>query len=234
MSPTQEKVPFRLKYWAKLALFVACALAILIGSNVAFQAFATLRQLDAIEAERDLWQRPSEVIQAMNLKGGDSVVDLGCGSGYFSLKLSDPVGRNGTVIAEDIRRLSLTFLWMRAFKKGKHNVSVHLGDFDDPLLRADSINAVLISNTYHEFTAARSILDHVRQSLVPGGKIVIIDRSPNRAREQTLGVQGHEISSEQVEADLRRANFQVETRTDHFIESDPEHESWWMIVAHRP
>jgi predicted methyltransferase len=120
MSSTQEKVPFRLKYWAKLALFVPCALAVLIGSNIVYQAFATLKQLDRIEAGRDQWQRPSEVVQALNLKDGDSVVDVGCGSGYFSLKLSDPVGRNGNVIAEDIRRLSLTFLWMRAVRKGKH------------------------------------------------------------------------------------------------------------------
>ncbi len=128
---------------------------------LAYQALTTLNQLDVIEAERDQWQRPSEVIQALDLKDGDSVVDLGCGSGYFSLKLSDPIGRNGKVIAEDIRRLSLTFLWMRTVRKGKHNLSMHLGDLDDPRLRPSSINAVLISNTYHEFTAAQSILDHV-------------------------------------------------------------------------
>jgi predicted methyltransferase len=103
MSPTQEKVPFRLKSWVRLALFLACALAVVIGANVGYQALTTLKQLDVIEAQRDRWQRPSEVIQALNLKDGDSVVDFGCGSGYFSLKLSDPVGRNGKVIAEDIR-----------------------------------------------------------------------------------------------------------------------------------
>jgi ubiquinone/menaquinone biosynthesis C-methylase UbiE len=234
MSSTQEKVPFRLKYWVKLALFVACALAILIGSNIVYQALTTLKQLDQIEAARDQWQRRSEVIQALKLKDGDSVVDVGCGSGYFSLKLSDAVGRNGNVIAEDIRRLSLTFLWMRAVKKGKHNVRVHLGDLDDPRLRPDSINAVLISNTYHEFTAAQSILGHVRQSLVTGGRLVIIDRSPTGVQDQAGALLEHEISSEQVALDLRQANFVIDSRTDRFIESDPESKSWWMIAAHRP
>jgi len=234
MSSTQEKVPFRLKYWVKPALFLLGAVAVLVASNIAYQALTTLKQLDGIEADRDEWQRPSDVIQALSLKDGDSVVDLGCGSGYFSLKLSDPVGRSGKVIAEDVRRLSLSFLWMRALRKRKHNVSVHLGDLDDPRLRPGTINAVLISNTYHEFTAARRILDHVRQSLVPGGRIVIIDRSPKGRQEQTASFQEHEISSEQVETDLRRASFQIDTRTDHFIENDPEHETWWMIVAQRP
>jgi ubiquinone/menaquinone biosynthesis C-methylase UbiE len=234
MSPTQEKASARRKYWVRLALFLTVAVAVLIGSNVAYQALITLNQLDAIEAERDQWQRPSEVIQALSLKDGDSVVDLGCGSGYFSLKLSDPVGRKGKVIAEDIRRLSLSFLWMRAIRQGKHNLSVHLGALDDPRLEPNSINAVLISNTYHEFTAAHSILDHVRRSLVPSGRIVIIDRSPKGQQEQLANFQEHEISSEQVEADLRQASFQIDSRTDHFIEGDPNHEKWWMIVAHRP
>jgi ubiquinone/menaquinone biosynthesis C-methylase UbiE len=234
MSSTQEKEPFRLKYWVKLALFMACAVAILIGSNIAYQALTTLKQLDRIEVGRDQWQRSSEVIQALNLKDGDSVVDVGCGSGYFSLKLSDPVGRNGNVIAEDIRRLSLSFLWMRAVRKGKRNVSVHLGDLDDPRLRPGSINSVLISNTYHEFTSAQSILGHVRQSLVVGGRLVIIDRSPRGVQDQAGAQQEHEISSEQVASDLRQANFVIDRRTDRFIESDPENESWWIIVAHLP
>lgn len=234
MSPTREKAPFQLRFWVRLTLFLVCALAVIIGTNVGYQAFTTLNQLDGIEAERDRWQRPSEVIQALDLKEGDSVVDLGCGSGYFSLKLSDPIGPKGEVIAEDIRRLSLTFLWMRAVRKGKHNLSAHLGDLDDPRLRPGSINAVLISNTYHEFSAARSILDHVRQSLVPGGRIVIIDRSPKGVQDQANSQQEHEISSEQVATDLKQANFLIDSRTDHFIESDPENESWWMIVAHRP
>ena len=199
-----------------------------------YQALSTLKQLDIIEAERDHWQHPSEVIQALNLKSGETVVDLGCGSGYFSLKLSEPVGPNGKVIAEDIRRLSLAFLWMRTQRKGKHNVRVLLGDVDDPHLAPNSVDAVLISNTYHEFTAPGVIMDHVHQSLVPGGRVVIIDRSPRDLQEQADASQEHEISSEQVQADLRKAKFEIDSRTDHFIESDPEHENWWMIVAHRP
>jgi hypothetical protein len=63
---------------------------------------------------------------------------------------------------------------------------------------------------------------------------VIIDRSPKGQQEQIASLQEHEISSERVEADLRQASLQIDSRTDHFIESDPGHEDWWMIVAHRP
>lgn len=234
MTNTQEKVPLRPKYWVRLALFIVCAVAALIGSNVAYSILNTLSELDQIEAARDEWQRPSDVIQALNLKDGDSVVDLGCGSGYFSLKLSQPVGREGNVLAEDIRRLPLAFLWVRAARKGKHNVSVLLGDVEDPHLAPASANAVLISNTYHEFTAPKSILEHVRQFLRPGGRIVIIDRTPRTAEGSNEDFHGHEIASERVEADLRQADFAIESRCDNFIANDPEHGSWWMIVARHP
>ena len=233
MSRTQEETPTRSKYWVRLSLFLAGALALLIGSYVAYQAFLTLNQLDEIEAERDHWQRPAEIIEALGVKPGGLVVDLGCGSGYFSLKLSDPVGKNGKVISEDIRRLSLAFLWMRTFRKGKHNIKVLLGEADDPHLRSESANSVLILNTYHEFTAAQRILEHVHESLIPGGRVVIVDRAPRRTQDQSTNFQEHEVPSDQVEADLQRTNFRIDRRTDSFIESDPEHERWWLIVAHR-
>ena len=132
MSAAQEEHPFRLGHWLKLALFLVCAVAILVGLHVANQALITLRQLDHLEANRDTWQRPAEIIQALNLRPGHSVLDLGCGSGYFSLKFSDSVGPNGKVIADEIRRLSLAFLWMRAIRNGKHNVILLHGKIDGP------------------------------------------------------------------------------------------------------
>ncbi|MGA8086982.1 MAG: methyltransferase domain-containing protein [Terracidiphilus sp.] len=232
MSQTEKATSS--KTWARLSLFVACGLVVLVALNIGYQALGTLNQLDIIEAERDHWQHSSEVIQALNLKPDETVVDLGCGSGYFSLKLSDTVAPKGKVIAEDIRRLSLAFLWMRALRKGKRNISVLLGDFDDPHLPPNNVDAVLISNTYHEFTVPDLIMKHVRQSLVSGGRVVIIDRSPKDPEGRANAFQEHEISSEQVQAELRKAMFEIDSQTDHFIESDPEHENWWMIVAHRP
>jgi ubiquinone/menaquinone biosynthesis C-methylase UbiE len=233
MSQVQEEVSSPPRFWVRLILFLLCAVASLICLNIALSALNTLHQLDVIEAERDNWQRPSQVIQALGLKNGNSVLDVGCGSGYFSLRLSDPVGASGKVIAEDIRRLPLPFLWARAVRKGKHNISVHLGTVDDPRVPLNSVDAVLISNTYHEFTDPLSILGHVRQALRSGGRLVIIDRSP-RPNAGQAGTREHEVSFEQVEKDLHRGGFAVDARTEHFIEKDPDNESWWIIVAHHP
>ena len=134
-----------------------------------------------MEAERDQWQRPAEVLQALDIKPGDVVVDLGCGSGYFALKLSSPVGKGGRVLAEDIRRLPLAFLWFRTILKNERNITVVHGDATDPHLPPRQVNEVLIANTYHELTDSQAILAHVRQSLVSGGRLVVVDRAPNPA-----------------------------------------------------
>ncbi len=216
-----------MSYRAKLFVFVLGALAVLVAFHVGSSALDTISRLNAIEAERDDWQRPAAVIQALDLRRDDVVVDLGCGSGYFTLKLSSQVGERGRVIAEDIRRLPLAFLWFRAAERGEHNVRVVLGKPADPLL-PPRVNAVLISNTYHEFTDARPILVHVYQALVPGGRLVVVDRQPKPQTSE------HEISPDRVEGDLHQVNFEIVSRQDRFIQNDSYGENWWLIVAQKP
>jgi arsenite methyltransferase len=217
----------------KLLVVVLCALAVLLILHVGYSALATFSRLNVVEAERDRWQRPSDVIAALDLSPGDIVFDLGCGSGYFTLKLSSAVGGDGRVLAEDIRRLPLVFLWFRAAARREHNVQVLLGERSDPHLPG-RVNAVLISNTYHEFTDARSILVHVYQSLVRAGRLVVLDREPKLAPNSISETAEHEISSERVESELRLTHFEIVRRQDRFIENDSYGENWWLIVARKP
>jgi predicted methyltransferase len=223
-----------LNYRIKLLLFFLFALAVLALMDVGYSALNTLSRLDVVEAQRDQWQRPSEVIGALALRPGAEVVDLGCGSGYFTLKLSPRVGRSGRVFAEDIRRLPLAFLWVRTILKGAHNVRIIHGFVSDPCLPLATVNAVLIVNTYHEFADPQSILAHVRSALVPGGRLVVVDREP---KPQNVGVTetgDHEIAPSHVEDDLTRAGFQLVDLRDPFVGADPDDETWWMIVARKP
>jgi len=226
----------RLSHRAKLVLFLLCAIAILFLVDTAYQGINTLSRLNVVEAERDQSQRPSEVLQALDLKPGYVVVDLGCGSGYFTLKLSAPVGKNGRVLAEDIRRLPLAFLWIRTFQRSQHNVNIVLGEPDDPHLPAQRVNAVLIANTYHEFTNSQAILVHVVRSLVSGGRLVVVDREPRPLDPESseTAAEHHEVSSEQVERELRHAGFEIVSRQDRFIQNDPLNENWWIIIARKP
>jgi predicted methyltransferase len=223
-----------LNYRIKLFVFVLCALAILFLLNTGHSALNTISRLDQVEAERDQWQRPTEVLHALDIKPGDVVVDLGCGSGYFALRLSPQAGKDGRVLAEDIRRLPLVFLWFRTILKSDRNITVVHGELTDPHLPVQRVNEVLIANTYHELTDSQVILVHVRQALVSGGRLVVVDRAPNPADISSSRLAGHEISAEQVEKELRRAQFEIVTLQNNFIDKDPDSESWWLIVARKP
>jgi cyclopropane fatty-acyl-phospholipid synthase-like methyltransferase len=108
----------------RLALFLVCAILILLAFNTLYAFTSTLNRLDTVELERDQWQRPLDIIRALNLQPGSTVVDLGSGAGYFALKLSPAVGERGQVLAVDLRRLSLVFLWTRALLGGQRNIHV--------------------------------------------------------------------------------------------------------------
>lgn len=223
-----------MSYRIKLLAFFLSAIAILVLLNVGYSALNTLSQLNAVEADRDRWQRPSDVVQALNPRPGNTVVDFGCGSGYFTLKLSSPVGKTGHVVAEDIRWLPLAFLWVRTIVKKEHNVNLIHGKPADPELPANTANAVLISNTYHELTDPKGILSHVSRAMVSGGLLVVVDREPKPANVGVTESGEHEVSVKRVELDLRDAGFEIVSRQDHFIENDPDSETWWLLVARKP
>lgn len=220
--------------FGRLALFLLSSVLILVAADVIYQGIDTLNRLDFIERERDRWQRPSEVIRELDLKNGSVVADLGCGAGYFSLKLSSEVGSHGKVIAVDIRRLSLAFLWIRSHLRGAHNISVIHDDLEDARLPAP-VNAVLIVNTYHELSDPGAILNGVRRSVVPAGHLVIADHGPDGRGEASHEAEArrHEVESAVVEQELVRAGFEILHREDRFVEQ-PNEGWWWLIVARAP
>lgn len=112
-------------------------------------------------------------------------MDLGCGLGYFPRKLSSPVGSRGHVTVEDIRWLSLAFLWVRTVLRNEHNVTIIHGRQTDPHLPPNRVNALLISHTYHEFADQHAMLAHVSQAIVSeeaSSGTICEAKAPNRAR----------------------------------------------------
>jgi tRNA A58 N-methylase Trm61 len=211
-------------YRIKLAAFALSAVLLLLVLGTALEGLDTLRRLEIVEAERDRWQRPSDIIGALNLKPGSTVVDLGCGSGYFALKLSSAVDSGGTVYAVDIRRLPLIFLWIRTLINHQRNIRTVLGEPDNSYLPSGIADAVLIANTYHDLANPGAILDQTFESLVSGGRLVIVD--PKQTEHG-------ELLPTLVEHELCRRGFDIVSRDDQFIEQ-PVRGTWWLIIARRP
>jgi SAM-dependent methyltransferase len=127
--------------------------------------------------DRDLWQMPGQIMDALGIAEGSVVADLGMGGGWFTIRLARRVGPNGLVYAEDIQRLMIEATARRLAREGLRNVRTVLGTSSDPRLPARSVDAVLIVDTYHEIEMGDpvSLLRNVARSLKPQGRVGIID-----------------------------------------------------------
>jgi ubiquinone/menaquinone biosynthesis C-methylase UbiE len=191
-----------------------------------------VRAVAAVEAERDSWQRPADVMAALDLADGTVVADLGSGVGYFALKLTQRVGPRGRVLAVDVRRFPLLFLRVRALLRGCRNLEAVHGEPDDPHLPAGGVDAVLVANTFHELEDQELILGRAREALRSDGRLVVVDPDPSVALAAPSAGHHHQ-SADSVEARLRQAGFQIVSRDDRFVDGS-SHGRWWLIVARKP
>src|SRR5512139_1667678 len=125
--------------------------------------------------DRDAWQRPDQIMDALGIADGATVADLGAGGGWFTIRLARRVGPNGVVYAEDIQKLMLEATFRRVAREGLRNVRTLLGAADDPRLPLGSLDAVLILDVYHEMEDPVALLRNVKRSLKPTGRIGIVD-----------------------------------------------------------
>jgi ubiquinone/menaquinone biosynthesis C-methylase UbiE len=122
---------------------------------------------------RDARQKPKELIAALRIKPGMTVVDIGTGVGYMLPFLSEAVGPRGRVVAEDIFPDFLE----KAKQKASHlkNVTFVLGTEKDPNLDTAFADLIFILDAYHHFEYPEEMLSRIRRALKPGGKLAIID-----------------------------------------------------------
>lgn len=127
------------------------------------------------DPNRDVTQKPRDIVDALGLKPGNVVADVGTGVGFMLPFLSHAVGEKGQVIAEDIATDFLDKAKGRAQVLGFTNVKFVLGTEHDPKLPADTVEAVLVLDTYHHFDYPEAMLGHIRDSLLSDGRLVIVD-----------------------------------------------------------
>ena len=171
-------------------------------------------KLDLTTLGRDSWQRPADVVEALDLQAGDRVADLGAGEGYFVSHLSVAVGESGTVYAVDVEEEIVGALTER-FPPDASNVKAILGRFDDPMLPDHSVDLVLIVNTYHHIEDRAVYFRQLKQDLRPAGRVAVIE--PNEDLGGLLGLtldEGHKSSAPVVEAEMREAGLRVVARHD--------------------
>lgn len=117
----------------------------------------------------------SELLKALNVQPGQVVCDIGCGNGFYTLKLAELVGEEGKVLAVDIQPEMLTLLRERAKAENVSNVEPILSSVIDPGLPANGVDLILLVDVYHEFSHPEHMLQELRKSLAPGGRIALVE-----------------------------------------------------------
>lgn len=152
--------------------------------------------------ERTTWQKPAEVVEKMQIKAGMHVADIGAGTGYFLPHLHKAVGATGRVEGLDINGPMVKHMTERIQKAGWSNAKARQVKADDPQIAAQSLDRVLIVNTWHHVADRVAYAKKIKAGLKAGGSVFIVDftmeakRGPNKK---------HRISPEQVIKELTDA-----------------------------
>ena len=126
------------------------------------------------DPKRDAYQKPHEVMEALALKPGEVVADIGSGSGYFTFRLAQHVGPTGRVYAVDINKDMMAHLEKRMRELKVTNVTPILARPDDPLL-PQPVDRFLIVDVWHHIEDQPGYLAGMKKKLKPGGQVVMID-----------------------------------------------------------
>lgn len=175
-------------------------------------AEAWTRQFDS--ADRAEWQRPDAVVAALGLRPDMRVADLGAGTGYFTVRLARAVPQ-GQVVAEDIEPDMVRHVGERAKKEGLANVQTVLGAADDPKLPA-GLDAAIMVNAYHHVEAPGRFFAAVREALVPGGLLAVVDFKKDAPADAPGPPPEMRVDDVTVAAQLGELGFEHE-RTDRAL-----------------
>jgi predicted methyltransferase len=215
-----------------VGLFVLCVGAGLQAGpaqELAPQAHGRLfppKDLGLLEGpDRDAWQKPDQIMDALGIADGARVADVGAGAGWFTIRLARRVGPNGLVYAQDIQREPLEAIRRRVGREGLSNVETRLATETSPNLPLGALDAVLIVDTYPEVADRVALLRSLAASLKSGGRIGIVNYKPGSGGPGPAPDEGARVEAASVEADARRAGLRVLAR-----ESLPYH---YLLVLGR-
>ena len=201
----------------KAGLFVA--LVLVAGLHAALSAQAVNGQqhgrlfppenLGLLEGpDRETWQKPEQIMDALAIADGSVVADIGAGAGWFTIRLARRVGPNGVVYAQDIQPQMLEAIRRRVQREGLRNVETRLGVGSNPNLPGRALDAVLVVDVYPEVEDRITFLRNLAAALKPLGRIGIVNYKPGR------GGPGPDVrvDSPSVEADAQTAGLRVIAR----------------------
>jgi len=134
------------------------------------------------QADRETWQPPEKIMDAVGVKPGMRIGEAGAGRGYFTFPLARRVGADGIVLANDISTSSLDVIRSRATAEGLDNIEIVVGATEDPLFPEKNLDMIVMVYVLHMLEKPVEFTQNLVQYLKPGGTLVIIEKNTTRER----------------------------------------------------
>jgi ubiquinone/menaquinone biosynthesis C-methylase UbiE len=161
-----------------------------------------------VRPEREAEEHPDEALDALKIPKGAVVADVGAGVGYFTWRLAERVGPSGVVYGEDIQPEMVDQLRKNMQDRHLDNVRAVLGTIVDAKLPKASLDLVLLVDVYHEFSEPEKMLDSIRDSLKPGGRLVLLEY---RGEDPKVPIKPeHKMTVEQVREEVQPEGFKFD------------------------
>jgi SAM-dependent methyltransferase len=173
---------------------------------------------------RELFTRRHEIVAACQIKPGQTVADIGAGTGLFTRLFSEAVGKDGRVIAVDISQKFLDHIKTTSGEAGQKNVDTQLATADSTGLPPQSVDIAFICDTYHHFEFPLKTMASLQRALKPGGRVILVDfrRIPGTSTDWVLN---HVRAGQEVfEAEIIKSGFEKVSE-----EPDPLRENYFVV-----
>jgi ubiquinone/menaquinone biosynthesis C-methylase UbiE len=202
-----------MKYRHTVKLWIIILLSfVLTGSLVYQQSKITVEDW---EKRLNKLQPPKDIMDAIGVKPGMVIGEIGAGTGRMTVWLADRVGDEGKIYANDIDRNALDHLENRCKKDNIGNVVTILGEVENPLLPENSLDLAFMINVYHHLDMPVALVRNIIPSLKPMGILAIVDADPEKSN---FGA-NHSTSMEEMLAQLDEAGYKL-IRVETFLPDD--------------
>jgi precorrin-6B methylase 2 len=150
--------------------------------------------------ERESEENPTKCIEALELRGGEVIADLGAGSGYYSFRLAAKVGEKGKILAVEIQDEMIAELKKRIAKDKIANVETIKCTEKDPMLPEGAVDLVIMVDVYHELAFPYEVMTAIRKALKPDGRVVLVEYRKEDPKVPIKEV--HKMSEEQIKKEM--------------------------------
>jgi ubiquinone/menaquinone biosynthesis C-methylase UbiE len=196
---------------------MACLIIFLVFQmNFGFGGQEPPFRVEAWEEGLNRRQPPVKIMDAMGLRPGMVVGEIGAGTGRMTMWLADRVGRSGKVYANDIDKNALEHLRNRCEREGFSHVEVIVGEVEDPRLPEGSLDIAFMINVYHHLGNPRPLIRNIIPGLKPDGILVIVECTPEKV---DWGEEHGCTRGEDMRKQLREAGFEL-VRIETFLNED--------------